>query len=298
MAKKETKFNFASPVKQGLVQRGAIEDANSRKFIRSALGIDKKKVEATRHTILSGPPGVGKSFGTLDECAKNNVIYALIPPGSSDIVITTILASEVYKLKQDEYLTVILDDADDVVFRDYETLNKWKLAMGDVNYNIGQIPYYSHNVSMVKTIESLKENKPDLAEALSYFQDTDSIGVSIPTDKVRFVVLCNLDLEDPKCFRGRMKGAVEAVMDRFNYKRIDLNWEYQWGWLAHVLSISQPFEEHELSNEQKKILLDWMYSNWNNLRSTSYRMVRKLAEAMINEPDSYEDVWSGHLKGH
>jgi len=34
------------------------------------------------------------------------------------------------------------------------------------------------------------------------------------------------------------------------------------------------------------------------LRSTSYRTVRKLAEAMINDPENYIDNWQDQLKGH
>ena len=290
---------FASAIKTSLVQRGAIEDQNLRKFVRNAIGINKKKVEATRHTILSGPPGVGKTYSTMDECEQNKVKKLLIPPGTTDAVLVSMLAHAVYMLAPDETLVVILDDADDVVFGSYETLNKWKVAMGDINADIGQIPYYSHNVSMTRTIETLKKiGKREIADALESFQDAGSVGITIPMDQVRFVILCNLDLEDPSSFRGKLKGAVAAVMDRFNYSRIDLDWEKQWGWLAHVLGSSQPFEGYPLTNDQKKELLDWMYSNWGNLRSTSYRMVRKLAESVINDPTTYQDAWNSQLKGH
>ena len=291
---------FASAIKTSLVQRGFIEDQNLRKFVRNAIGINKKKVEATRHTILSGPPGVGKTYSTMDECEQNSVKKLLIPPGTTDAVLVTMLAHAVYKLAPTETLVVILDDADDVVFGSYETLNKWKVAMGDINADIGQIPYYAHNVTMTKTIETLQRiGKREIADALESFQDSGSVGVTIPMDQVRFVILCNLDLEDPKTFnRGKLKGAVAAIMDRFNYSRIDLDWEKQWGWLAHVLSNSQPFPDYPLTQDQKKELLDWMYSNWSGLRSTSYRMVRKLAEAIINEPTTYQDAWNAQLKGH
>ena len=44
--------------------------------------------------------------------------------------------------------------------------------------------------------------------------------------------------------------------------------------------------------------MQWMYSNWDKLRSTSYRTVRKLAAAMINDSETYLDEWQHELKGH
>jgi hypothetical protein len=136
--------------------------------------------------------------------------------------------------------------------------------------------------------------------AIKKFIPNDSLGMSIPTDKVRFIVLCNLDLEDPKAFgrSGKIKSAIPAIKDRMEYKRINVSWEKQWGWTAYVLGETQPFDTYKLSMEQKTELMHWMYSNWDKLRSSSYRTVRKLAASMINDPDTYLDEWQSQLIGH
>jgi hypothetical protein len=295
-------IKFKSKELNLLVEAGKFVDENSRDFIKGALGLRKKKVEATRHTILSGPPGVGKTYGTQDECNKGNVKYITIEPGSTDINIAIRLACGVYSLKKNEELVVLLDDADDLVFSDYETLNRWKIAMADVNYEQGIIPTYNHMSSMTNTLLTLQKDpsKKDVVKAINAFIPKDSLGLSIPTDKVRFIVLCNLDLEDPKAFgrSGKIKSAIPAVLDRMLYKRINVNWEKQWGWAAYVLGETQPFDKYKLSIEQKVELMQWMYSNWDKLRSTSYRTVRKLAAAMINDSESYLDEWNNELKGH
>lgn len=290
-------MKFNSETQNLLVQHGKLEDEKSRKFIRKSLGLGSKKVEATKHAILSGPPGVGKTYGTTDECNVNKINHIFIPPGTSDIELAIKIAYGVYNLKKNEELVVIMDDADDIVFRDYDTLNKWKIACGDIDYDAGIIPSFNHMVSMNNTISILKKQKGKerLVEAIQSFISEDSVGMSIPTDKVRFIILCNLDIENPKNFRGKIKSAIGPVLERFEYKRIEMPWETQWGWLAYTLSNSQPFKEEPLTVAQKKELLGWMYSNWQSLRSTSYRTVRKLAAAMINNPDNYLDEWSEQL---
>ena len=299
-------IKFKSKELNLLVEAGKFVDEQSRSFIKTALGLKKLKVIAKRHSILSGGPGVGKTYSAVDESNKGKVKYIMIEPGSSDVQIAIKLACAVYNLKDDEELIVIIDDADELVFGDYKTLNKWKIALADVDYDQGIIPTYNHMVAMTGTINSLEKqaatdpSKKEMIKAIKAFIPNDSLGLSIPMDKVRFIILCNLDFEDSKVFSRspKLKSAIDPVRDRMKYKRININWEKQWGWAAYVLGETQPFGKYKLDMAQKTELMQWMYSNWNNLRSTSYRTVRELAAAMINEPETYMDEWQNELKGH
>lgn len=299
-------MKFNSRQRNHNVDAGRIIDENSRKWIRKAIGVEKKKVEATRHSILSGPQGVGKTYGTIDECRQAGAKYIVISPGTSDVDLITRVACGVYSLAPGEELVVILDDADDIVFKDYATLNKWKIAMADVDYELDIIPSLNHPRSMNTIIQGLEKQvkanprKQLPLDALKHFSTDDGLGITIPTDRVRFVILCNLNLEDSKSFssNSKMYSAVKPVLDRIRYKRIDAPWESQWGWNAYVLSQTQPFEDYPLDDVQKVELMTWMYDHWHQLRSTSYRSTRRLVESMINEPDNYIDEWQNELKGH
>jgi hypothetical protein len=300
MTKKSTKpqlagLTFASDIKNNLMAAGAIEDRAMKTWMLDKLGVTPKLVEAKRHSILSGTPGVGKSYGVMDTCMRNNVNHMFVSPGSTMINFVCELAYRVSLLQPGEQLVVILDDADDVVFQQ-EALNKWKIAWAKPDPTVGFVPYFAHTVSMSATIDRLEKTNPAIAQALKQYQPPGQIGVQIPTDQVRFVILCNRDLEDPKSFRGRMKSDVDALVSRLYYKRIEMTPETQWGWLAHVLSSTQPFRDYHLSDTQKVELLNWMYNNRDRLRDNSYRTVEELAAAMINTPNNYEDSWNENLK--
>ena len=264
-------------------------------IVRERTGIDTNiKVNASRHTILSGAPGVGKTFTTIQELEKHNIPYVLIEPGMSDIVITMKLAWGVYNLEEDQELVVVPDDADDVIFKDLKTLNKWKLATGKHD------PHWGYNSSIMGTVSQLRKQKKNAeAQALLAFQEEGEIGLKIPLDRVRFFVLCNKDYEDPAATSAKFFDSIEPVLDRFEYIRLDMPWQEKWGWLAHVLCSSQPFDDYSLDDEDKKELLDFLYNKWENIKSrygASYRFVEKLAADSINHPTTKIDKWNRRIK--
>jgi len=291
-------IKFPSKDKNLMVEQGKLLDDTNREFIRSILPGNGKKVESTRHAIISGPQGVGKTYGTIDEANKRNVKFVMIKPGMTDAELIIKLAYNVYNLKEDEELVLIADDADDVIFSDYKTLNRWKIALADCQPELGIIPTYNHAVSMTNTVAGLrKAGRDTLADALEFFMEEDSVGVTIPFDRVRMIILCNLDIDDPKSFGSKkMWSAASPVIDRMRSDRISANKEKQWGWLAYVLGETQPFEDYPLEDDVKREMLNWVWSNWPRLRSTSYRTIEKLAEDVINYPDDYETRWEKQCK--
>ena len=267
------------------ISEGRNQDMQLRTHIRSMLGIDKNLVQSKRHSIISGPPGVGKSFSIMQEIDKSKVNHIKFSAGSTDSSMVLQLAYNVNRLLPGEQLVVLLDDADDVLFRDYQTANKFKFAMAKDE------PVFAQDVNMLGTRSQLeKAGRQELVDAIDAFTIPGKVGLVIPMDQVRFVVVCNRNCEDRKQFGPKIWSAAEALVDRVKYKRLDFEWKVSWGWFAHILNNSQPFENVLLTDAQKYEITNWMWVNWEKMRNQSYRTVEEMAEYLINDSD-YLDIW-------
>lgn len=281
-----------SQTQRNYISEGENQDRLLQRHVHSMLGMTSdKKVEAKRHTIISGPPGVGKTFTTRNAITAGNKQFVQFGAGASPSNIALKLAYAVHNLPAGEELVVLIDDADDVVFGDYVSANRFKLAMA------GEDPIYTHDKNLhTQRIQFEKAGRMELVEAIDAFTVPGSTGMTIPMDNVRFIIICNVDLENQKMFRGKVWSAVQAIVDRVKYKRLDFEWKVSWGWLAYILSNTQPFKNAELTDEQKTQLVSWLWDKWEMVRSPSYRTVEEMAEYMINNPDDYEDEWASLLK--
>jgi SpoVK/Ycf46/Vps4 family AAA+-type ATPase len=280
MAFTQTKLNY--------IREGQNQDQQLRTHIRNMLGIGNAKVQSKKHTIISGPPGIGKSYSTMEEIRKSNVNYIQFGAGATDSAMAIELAYNVNKILHDskKELVVLLDDADDILFRDYETANKFKFAMAKDE------PFYAQDVNLIgKRAQYEKAGRMDLVEAIDAFTVDGKVGLHIPTDQVRFYIVCNKNCENKKEFPRSVWTAAEAIVDRTKYRRLDFEWRVSWGWLAYVLMNYQPFHNYPLSKKQKEKLADWMWDHWERMRNQSMRTVEEMAEYMINDPANYEDIW-------
>ena len=117
------------------------------------------------------------------------------------------------------------------------------------------------------------------------------INPHVKKRETKYIIVC-LNCENKREFGPKVWSAVEAIVDRVKYRRLDFEWKVCWGWLAHILENSQPFESYPLTKSQKRELGNYCWTNWENMRNTSYRTIEEMAEYLIEYPDSYEDNWA------
>lgn len=259
------------------------------KRVTLALGTRKLKVEVKRHTYIYSPPGLGKTFA-VQRCADEHGIEMIKIQGAASLnAIVTQLACAVF-LKKDGPINVWIDDCDSI-FTHLEGLNVMKGALDEDRNALA----WNKNLTIQidNYLKSTSKNDHIKGNALRAFQETGSVGVVVPTDRMRFIVTSNRALCAPSMPLTNAKKVHEAaIRDRVNYYAIDLTPKQSWGWSANMLLASDMLG---LTKRQKEILLCWMYAYWDRLPGNSLRTVKDYAAAMVNSPSDYFDEWNSTL---
>jgi len=208
-----------------------------------------------RAMIVTGPPGVGKSFDVEEQCEKaalfdkisgKRVRFEIMKGASTAVGLYCTL----YKLS-DPNSILVLDDCDSV-FSDETSLNILKAAL-----------------------DSGKKRR------IHWNADSNTLRAAGVPDQfefkgsIVFITNYNMDAQRP----GKMKDQMMALQSRCHYMDLSINtMRDKCLRVKQVFLDGSLFANHNLDSKTEHEIIDFMIANKNSLREVSLRMAQKIAD--------------------
>lgn len=215
-----------------------------------------------RSMIVSGPPGLGKSFAVeqaLKKWDSERQRHIII----KGFVKTTGLMRMLYKFRHPENV-VVFDDADSL-FWDEDSMN------------------------LLKTVCDTCEER--YISYLSEYKLEDEDGERIP-ERFQFegsvIFLTNLNFDNFIGGNNRLAPHFAALVSRSHYIDLTLN-----GRDDYLIRIDQVIKEgmlDDMDKTQRQEVIDFVWDNARYLRELSLRMVIKIANIRKMEKKNWKDV--------
>ena len=206
-----------------------------------------------RGMVVTGPPGVGKSFGVeqvleknslFDTLAGNKLRFEVIKGASSAIGLYKVLFENA-----DKNNVLVLDDCDTVLY-DETSLNLLKAAL-----------------------DSCKKRK------LSWNTDSALLRREGIPDTFEFqgsvIFITNLKFDN---VRGKIKDHLAAIMSRCHYLDLTMDTTREKVLRCKQIVADGMLNEYQFTAEEENDVMDFMIANKEKMREISLRMVTKLAD--------------------
>jgi len=221
-----------------------------------------------RGLVVSGPPGVGKSFGVEKQLEAANMFrkmagkdpkYEVLSGGVSSIG----LYQKLYFNRMPEQV-LVFDDCDGVLFEE-ECLNLLKGAL-----NSGD----KRRICWNKESRTLKTE--DIPEVFDF--------------EGSIIFLSNVDFERTIAKGSRIAAHLEAIMSRCHYLDLEIG-----STRDKLLRIKQIIRDGMLTsygfeNGEEQQVQDFIFNNAEYLRELSLRMVKKVADFVKADPNGWHEM--------
>ena len=207
-----------------------------------------------RGMVVTGPPGVGKSFGVEAVLKDAGIMKKLSNDSLRRFGVEKGAATPIglYQLLYDysaDGSVLVLDDCDSVLY-DELSLNLLKAAL-----------------------DSGKKR------TLSWRSESRALANNGVPDQFDFkgsiIFITNVKFEKT---RGKLKDHLDAIMSRCHYLDLTLDTMRDKFLRCKQIVADGMLNEYKFSDEDKADLMDYIYTNKNRLREMSLRMVLKIAD--------------------
>jgi hypothetical protein len=207
-----------------------------------------------RGMVVTGPPGVGKSFGVEKVLKDAGIMLKMSQNSNRKFGVEKGAASPIglYQLLYDysgDGSVLVLDDCDSVLY-DELSLNLLKAALDS---------------SPKRTLSWRSESR-----ALANNGVPDSFEF-----KGSIIFITNVKFERT---RGKLKDHLDAIMSRCHYLDLTLDTMRDKFLRCKQIVADGMLNSYKFSEDEQKDLMEYIYTNKNRLREMSLRMVLKIAD--------------------
>ena len=239
-------------------------------------------------TILAGTTGIGKTYNVEKAIAGTDIPYITMKGNKSMFAFGADLMVLHSQIPAGKKMALIIDDCDSF-FENKESINILKGMTGKLGTRQFQ---YNKKINT--------GSFTDLQNALMEEYQTEGMhGFTVNCDNFIFIFTTNFVLPtelEAKALQSKGASAkankmldLVAIRGRFNTKDFELTKEENWGWLAEVGLNDGALDM--LSKDDAMLLLDWVYTNWFDMKESNIRTIEKMAYEMVDYPKDYRDIW-------
>ncbi len=244
-------------------------EAEAIERIRERFEILNEMTEATmegtvRGMVVTGPPGVGKSYGvestlekhhTFNKLAGKKAKYEVIKGAMTPLGLYALLFKN-----SDPGMVLVLDDCDTVLW-DELSLN---ILKGALDSGKKRRIYWNADSSKLRN-----EGIPD------HFDFKGSII---------FISNLKFDLHLQGGRMGKIKDHLEAIISRCHYLDLTLDTMQDKMLRIHQIVGDGMLNDHKLTDDEEKMIVKYIDDNKDKLREVSLRMVLKIADLFKMAP--------------
>ena len=241
------------------------------------------------HKFVFGFPGIGKSYEITNHLNESGTRYLMVTGNVSMFAFGVSLAVINFSNRSQERLIVFCDDVDTLVSTE-ASCNQLKSAL-----------HGPRMFTYEKSLQSQWSNLSELQrEAIRYHQEDGKMGFQVPTSSMSFLLVSNIQLptdDEVRLAREKSKGKASllahknAIRSRCMVQDFSLTNAELWGWIADVILNTECLNQFNMTDEEKLIILNFLWDNWESLTERSIRLIEKMAIIKNEYPDSYEIVW-------
>ena len=276
----------------GMSQNEALEKGrqNRTRFLQVVEKLPQiRNEDKYPHKFVFGFPGIGKSYEITNHLNESGTRYLMVTGNVSMFAFGVSLAVINFSNPSQERLIVFCDDVDTLVSTE-ASCNQLKSAL--------------HGPKMFTYEKSLQSQWSNLSElqreAIKYHQEDGKMGFQVPTSSMSFLLVSNIQLptdDEVRLAREKSKGKASllahknAIRSRCMVQDFSLTNAELWGWIADVILNTECLNQFNMTDEEKLIILNFLWDNWESLTERSIRLIEKMAIIKNEYPDTYEMVW-------